>query len=363
MRVRDGVAVLATQTAQRYCAGQVERLARRPHSSLGHGAAGVAYFLFRSTSITGDATALERAAGWVAAAERDMAQPGAFAGPPPVFPDARTAPPSSVLFGEAGVWWAGALVHGALGDAAVVERTIGRFCAIAASCPDDRLDVAAGAAGLLLAAAAIVDLAPQRVLPVGDDLARRLEQAIEGPAAIPWLGAAHGWGGIAHALLQWCRATGTKPGPVLTTLLDALPEARLAAGVWPRRHEAAEVWPGWCHGSAGWAHLWVLAADVLDDDRLLALAERPTVHAILGRGAGAGLCCGLAGQAYAAAALYRATGEPTWLSHARRLASEAAGAAAGPDFPEHSLWGGDLGVALVTLELDDPAKAAMPLYG
>lgn len=355
--------MLLSGTAQRYCEGEVQRLPRPPHSSLGHGAAGVAYFLFRSSSVTGDTSALERAAGWVAAAERDMAQPGAFAGPPPVFPDARTAPPSSVLFGEAGVWWAGALVHGALADAAAVERAIGRFCGIAASCPDDRLDVAAGAAGLLLATAAIVDLDRPRLVPVGDNLARRLELAIEGPAPIPWLGAAHGWSGLAHALLRWCRATASSPSPVLTTLLDALPEARLAAGVWPRRPDTAEVWPGWCHGSAGWAQLWVLAADVLGDDGLLALAERPAVHAILGRGAGAGLCCGLAGQAYAALALYRATGEPTWLSHARRLAGEAAAAPVGPGLPEHSLWGGDIGVALLTLEIEEPALATMPLYG
>lgn len=104
-------------------------------------------------------------------------------------------------------------------------------------------------------------------------------------------------------LLAWCRATRTKLSPVLATLLGAPPETRLAAGVWPRRHETAEVWPGWCHGSAGWAQLWVLAAEVLGEDGLLDLAERPTVHAILGRGAGAGLCCGMAGQAYAAAAM------------------------------------------------------------
>jgi lantibiotic modifying enzyme len=343
--------------------GAVAGVSRPPHSSFGHGAAGVAYFLYRSSSITGDAAALDRAAEWAAVAERGIDDPGAFTGPPPVFPDARMAPSSSVLFGEAGVWWVATLVYDALGDTTGADRAMSRFCALTATCPHERLDVAAGAAGLLLAAASIVDLAPQRILPVGDDLARRLERAIEAPADIPWLGAAHGWGGMAHALLSWCRATGAKPSPVLTTLLDALPEARLGAGVWPRRHATADVWPGWCHGSAGWAHLWVLAADVLGDDGLLALAERPAVHAVLGRGAGAGLCCGLSGQAYAAAALYRATGEPTWLSHARRLAAEAAGAVPGPDLPQDSLWGGDLGVALLTLELDDPAKAAMPLYG
>jgi hypothetical protein len=340
----------------------VQGLQRPPRASFGHGAAGVAYYLTRCHAITGDPAALDRAATWVVQAENHTTDAGAFTGDPPVFPNRRTAPPSSVLFGEAGVWWVAGQVHAALGDDAGVDRATARFCALAVTCPDDRMDVAAGAAGLLLATARIVELAPS-LLPVGDDLARRLELAIDDQAPGTWMGAAHGWGGIAYALLRWCRATATLPGPALRTLLDALPEARTPAGVWPRRTDSPEVWSGWCHGSAGWAHLWVLAADVLGDESLLALAERPAVHAILGRGAGAGLCCGLAGQAYAGVALYRATGEPTWLSHARRLAEEVAGAAPGPEFPEHSLWSGDLGVALLAMELDDPDRAAMPLYG
>lgn len=353
----------AARTARLYRDGAVQSLPRSPRSSFAHGAAGVAYYLSRDASLTGDLAALDQAAAWLALAEHDMTGAGAFTGDPPVFPDRRAAPPSSVLFGEAGVWWVSALVHAGRGDDAAVDRAVARFCALATTCPDDRMDVAAGAAGLLLAAAAIVDLAREVVLPVGDDLARRLELAIEAQGPGPWLGAAHGWGGMAHALLRWCRATGSPAGPALTTLLGALPEARLAAGVWPRRHGTTEVWPGWCHGSAGWAQLWVLAAEVLGDERLLALAERPAVHALLGGGSGAGLCCGLAGQAYAGLALYRATGEQAWLTHARRLAEEAAGAVTGPDFPEHSLWGGDLGVALLAMEIEEPARATMPLYG
>ena len=205
--------MLAAQAAQRYCAGEVERLNRPPHSSLGHGAAGVAYFLLRSSRLTAEAAALEQAAAWVAAAEAGVTTADAFTGEPPVFPDRGAAPPSSVLFGEAGVWWVATQVHATTGDDSAAERAMSRFCALAAGCPDGRLDVAAGAAGLLLAATAIVDLAPQRIRPVGDDLAHRLEQAIAAPAPIPWLGAAHGWGGIAHALLAWCRATGTRPSP------------------------------------------------------------------------------------------------------------------------------------------------------
>ena len=348
--------------ADRYRDSAVQGVPRPPRASFGHGAAGVAYFLLRSHAVTGEASALDRAAAWVAQAENDMTGAGAFTGDQPVFPDRRTAPPSSVLFGESGVWWVASLVHALRGDDAGLDRATSRFCALAITCPDDRLDVAAGAAGLLLATAALVDVAPS-LLPVGDDLAGRLDRVVEGLGLGPWLGAAHGWGGVAYALLRWCGATGTRPGPGLRTLLDALPEARTPAGVWPRRTDAPEAWPGWCHGSAGWAQLWVLAAEVTGDDGLLTLAERPAVHAILGRGAGAGLCCGLAGQAYAALALYRATGEPTWLTHGRRLAEEAATAAVGPDFPEHSLWGGDLGVALLRLEMDEPALAVMPLDG
>jgi lantibiotic modifying enzyme len=250
--------------ANRYSNGAVQGLQRPPRASFGHGAAGVAYFLCRTHAITGDPSALDRAAAWVAQAEHDLTAAGAFTGEPPVFPSRRTAPPSSVLFGEAGVWWVATLVCAALGDDAGLDRATSRFCALAVTCPDDRMDVAAGAAGLLLATSAIVDVAPS-LLPVGDDLARRLELAIDEPGSAAWLGAAHGWGGIAHALLRWCRATGAPPGPALRTLLDALPEARTAAGVWPRRTDSSEVWPGWCHGSAGWAHLWVLAAGVLGD--------------------------------------------------------------------------------------------------
>jgi eukaryotic-like serine/threonine-protein kinase len=355
--------VVAPRTVPRSYDGAAQSLPRPPRSSFGHGAAGVAYLLSRRHALTGDPSALDAAASWATQAEHDMTAAGAFDGPPPVFPDIRGAPPSSVLFGEAGVWWVAAQVHARRGDTDGAERAAGRFSALATSCPAGRLDVAAGAAGLLLATATIVDLDRDRLVPVGDELARRLDRAIEGSGDVAWLGAAHGWAGVAHALLRWCQATGTPPGPALTTLLDALPEARLAAGVWPRRHGSAEVWPGWCHGSAGWAQLWVLAAEVRDDDNLLALAERPAVHAILGRGAGAGLCCGLAGQAFAALALYRATGEPTWLVHGRRLAEETAGTAIGPDFPEHSLWGGDVGVALLCMEVEEPARAVMPLYG
>ena len=362
---------LAYRSAQLYVDGVMTGLPRPPRCSLGHGAAGVAYFLYRYGSIAAASEMLDRAADWVASAERDIESTDAFVGHLPAFPDSRAAMPTSVLFGEAGVWWVSALVHAAAGDDRPAEKAIGRFCAIADSCPEDALDVAGGAAGLLIAAAGLVeqlgDLAPHRLTAAGEDLAGRLGEAAmhrERGSSDPlgWLGAAHGWCGVAHALLRWCQATGTRPDRTLEALLASLRVPRLASGAWPRTNGSPEVWPGWCHGSAGWALLWALAADALGDRELLALAEPPAVHAVIGRGGGAGLCCGLAGRAYAALALYRATGESAWLPHAKRLADEAAGSACGPDFPQHSLWGGDVGVALLALDLEEPGRAAMPIY-
>ena len=314
---------------------------------------------------------LEEAAEWMGLAERDAGSAEAFVADGPVFPNEQAAGPWSIYFGEAGVWFVSALVHNGVHDADATADAIARFCELAASCPADALDAATGAASLLLGASVLVEQLPlplhERVKPVGDSLARRLVDRAshrQGPGfdAIRWLGAAHGWCGIAHAQLRWCQATGTSPSSSLLALLDSLRDARLARGVWPRADDAADVWPGWCHGSAGWALLWCLAADVLRDDELLELAEPPAVHALLDRSAGSSLCCGLAGQAYAGLTMYKATAETTWLVHARRLADVARRTPVGPDFPAHSLWGGDLGVALLNIELEDPARAAMPAY-
>jgi hypothetical protein len=40
---------------------------------------------------------------------------------------------------------------------------------------------------------------------------------------------------------------------------------------------------GWCHGSAGYVHLWTLADSVVGHGRQLDLAERAARHAWLGR--------------------------------------------------------------------------------
>lgn len=329
----------------------------------------MAYFLLRYGQLTGDPGSLRRAGEWMTLVEGSLAGPGAFTGDAPVFPDDRAAIPAALYFGEAGMWCCGALVAIAMEDPTEVERSIERFARLAETCPVDRPDVVSGAAGLLLGTAAMVErLGPDdRLVTVGGQLNHRLTRiagvGVERAAdSLGWLGAAHGWSGIAHSLLRWCQATGTAPAPQVAALLALLRESRVSTGLWPRNTGSPEVWPGWCHGSAGWVQLWTLVGEVTGDGDSLELAEVAAADAVAIEDAGAGLCCGDAGSAYAALAMYRATGDGTWLAHARRLAARAARATPGPSFPEHSLWQGDLGVALLLAELEDPSTAAMPLY-
>lgn len=346
-------------------------LPRPPHSSLAHGAAGVAYFLLRYAELAGEPRVLAAAADWIAVAEEGLHDSGAFvAQSSRVFPDRRRPPPPcSLVFGEAGVACVAALVASAVADDAGVETALGSFAAAADACPPDALDAVSGAASLLLGSALLVERLAGPPIPTElmERQAARLTGALEererpGADPLEWLGAAHGWCGLAYAMLRSCQATGAQPSPSLMSLLESLRDARLPSGLWPRRPGQQEVWPGWCHGSAGWAQLWTLAFELLGDEELLKLAEAAATHAVMSEGdEGAGVCCGQAGEAYAALALYRASGEERWLAGAHELAAKAADTPPGEHFPEHSLWRGDLGVALLLTELEDPLRAAMPL--
>jgi serine/threonine-protein kinase len=121
--------------------------------------------------------------------------------------------------------------------------------------------------------------------------------------------------------------------------------------------------PGWCNGSAGNVFLWTLAHSFFGNSLYLDLAEKSAMDAFEGSGGGHGLCCGFAGQAYAQLNIYNHTGERAWLQKARILAEKAA--AAGNRVREglpHSLYKGDIGVAVLIAELEKPETAAMPFF-
>ena len=368
--VRAGTVSGLVEHAVGRCRDLASTSALPPFVSLAHGAAGVAYFLLREAGFGGGEPSFQAAGVWAARAERAAAEPGAF-----TLPGESTSSvlDRSLLYGSPGVWWVVALVAAAAHDRAGVRRSAAAFAELAGAAVGTPGDVAHGSAGLLLGCAQLIEsfedhvaIAPVRT--VGGRLAAELaaladrEGALAGETTFGYLGAAHGWGGIAHALLRWSRAISEPPAPEALTLLDRLIGLRRASGRWPVRAGSRDVYRSWCHGGAGWAQLWALAWEVTRDDRLLHFAEFCAEDALDADENEPSLCCGRAGHGFAALTLYRATGERRWLTAAKRAASDAAHSCVPNDVAPDSLFNGDLGPALLAAELEDPARAAMPVY-
>ena len=177
-----------------------------------------------------------------------------------------------------------------------------------------------------------------------------------GPQA---LGVAHGWAGLVYSLLTWSSASGAALPDVTSvwlTQLQAQAQIHGDAACWERQFGSREFWGGWCNGSAGFVHLFLLAASVLRDRSYIGWAERAGLHAFAAPGAGATLCCGQqAGVCHAR--IVAGYPEPdVWLSPARLLA-EASLAVGGT-----SLDHGRAGAEALAADLENPELARMPLF-
>ena len=167
------------------------------------------------------------------------------------------------------------------------------------------------------------------------------------------IGAGHGFASNVHSLLRGAAPLGEErlaelqSAALHTAATLALRDGRLAN--WPTA--ADPYWAAdfpirvqWCHGAPGL--VTSLAALPRDDesDELLAAAGELTWEAGPLR-KGVGLCHGTAGNGCAFLALHARTGDEYWLDRARVFAMHALEQVESSD-PRHSLWTGDIGVAL-----------------
>jgi hypothetical protein len=175
-----------------------------------------------------------------------------------------------------------------------------------------------------------------------------------------YVGAAHGFAGAAltlslgRHLLGRARAAELDRRVVATAAALATPEDGLAN--WapepggPLTHRDG-IRVQWCHGSPGM--VTSLATVAVDDSAFTSLLAAggeltwragPLVK-------GAGLCHGTAGNGLAFLALHRRTGDPRWLERGRRFAVHALEQVdrerARHGVGRHSLWTGDIGVAVM----------------
>jgi serine/threonine-protein kinase len=259
----------------------------------------------------------------------------------------------------------------ARGDSTAQQRATREFVA-ASSAPCESIDLTLGRSGTLLACAFLAERRSD-VRLFGDRLLREIWDRLDALPPIAeqpretYLGMAHGWSGYLYAALRWCRASGSSLPASLERRLHDLAAQRVARGrgaYWPRTMAGGlhDMMPGWCNGAAGHVFTWTAAYDALRGNEWLDLArdaawnawEEPLPHA--------DLCCGAAGRAYALLDFYQHTGDREWLARARHLANHAAGLAHKTAQRAHALWKGELGVAVLLADLEDPDEARMPFF-
>lgn len=345
---------------------------RAPTCSVNFGAAGIAFALMRLAKVTGEAADFKEAERWLSIAEQRQADADAFEDGDQLTRD--VVGYVSPFHTPSGVAAVRAFLSEATGDQTRHQAALDEFLATTVA-PCDNLDLTLGRSAVLLVAALLYAVsdpawpATHRLGTYGDELCDEIWHAAE-RTAIPYYGVAHGWAGLAYATLMWSRARAAEPHPHARAVLDVLATAAepLERGCYwpltaPEGHANDQHWPGWCHGNAGYVFLWNLARDVYGDDRFGELAARAAWLSDVPSGASS-LCCGNAGQAYAALNQYRSSGEQRWRAQAFRVAATAAAndELAGDATSPLSLYKGHTGLALLAVELEAPERAAMPLF-
>ena len=330
-------------------------VSRPPTVSVMHGAAGLAYVLYRLALVREDAEMLALADLWSMRAIAGATASDAFADVSRGL-TARSHSPATPYHTLAGVHCVRGLIANAAGDHHAVFESVEAFIS-GSSVPADGAnpDLMLGDSGVLVASALLLNaLSPVhegarvRLAEHGATVLQAIDRAVAAMPAMPACagftvtGAAHGWAGVLFAMLRWCEAEGR---PATAETIRRLAELAGHGEPWgrgmrwphsldPRLPERRTYLPGWCNGSAGFVHLWTVAASVTGDATYDELAERSAWSTWeQASDTLATICCGLAGMSYALLRRDRAAPGRGWFARAAALASRAARVAAADPLP------------------------------
>jgi len=345
-----------------------------PTSSANFGAAGIALFLLRAAESRQDPDLLAAAQLWADEAEAGLLAVDGLNTDVLGF-HTNSLETASVYHGAAGVHYVASLIALQAGRVDAARRYVDRFISCAGEEASD-YDLVKGRPGTLLAIASLLEAIPaeyeletSQLVMFGTELAHSIERVleVEDRGQGNYLGFAHGCAGQLYAVLRWLEITHTSASPTVCRRLDALSDRRFVtpdgAAYWPLTDaDQQPPWPGWCHGSAGYVHLWSQAAVVVTEEYMPLVDEAALGAWSHPQRAHGDLCCGLAGRAYALLNAYQLTGDNRWIERARDQAYAAVSAIGRSSLvrPE-SLYRGRTGVALLITELANPASATMPL--
>lgn len=357
-------------------------LSPAPTCSITYGAAGIAYALYRFACLRNDASIFSLADQWLHHAKSHQSLENAFYNPD--FGVTRdTVGENSLYHSVLGVHAVEILICRAMGDDLGQQEGIEAFLSLA-KLPCKNPDLTLGRAGILLGIILLLEayqnLEPERtsgLLAFGEWLQSDLVETLRNFGSIlpcrqlDYLGMAHGWAGLLYVLLRWARLSKRSvPSQVAARLseLASMAEPSGRGMCWRVRSPIADpsgkqgFQAGWCNGSAGHVHLWVLAHELTGEGSYMLLAERAAWNAWEHLDALRSLCCGFAGRAYALLNLFKYTKDAEWLKRARDLMFRALRQEKQENPFYHSLYKGNLGVMLLIGEITEPSMAAMPMF-
>ncbi len=357
---------------------------RPPHASFAYGAAGVAYALLRLARLEDSPKLLAAADVWAEHSMWSTTHDGGDA-----FGDSQLSSDevgsASLYFSRPGIHTVRALIGIARGDEPALRRAT-RALERASEYQSSPFDLALGQPGLLLACALLLEATPatitnalRRLTTLGDRcLASMWEHARSLPqigSQTDSLGVAHGWAGLIYATLRWNLVTQCDLPNGCSDRVEQLaslaePIGRGIRFQWWSEGDAASnrvseprYMAGWCNGSAGFVHTWLAAAESLRSTTFRDLAELSAWHTWEDDSDDdATLCCGLPGRAYALLAWHRCSGDAIWIARARELVQRSKSALQPDATLDPALLKGQLSLALIERELDQPHLARMPLF-
>jgi predicted Ser/Thr protein kinase len=381
---RIGIADIANKTIDVASADGVsiaDLYSYAPRASVHYGAAGMSWFLYRAAQIREDGLLLALADRWARAASVDSAGTKGLISSK--FGITRSkAFRSSPLHDVSGPAAVRCLIACARQDEADARSSLQIVTEVLRRRSVEQ-EIFMGNAGHIVAAATLHDALVGHAIAEGSaleaELANRLTQLIEwisnreaigNDPRLGHLGMAHGWAGLLYAALVAGHQLAIEPSVAVKSKLQEL--ASLAEPIgrglsWVGTINSTgslatpAYAPGWCSGSSGYVMLWLAAFDVLHDECYRDLAVRAGWHAWEHPDDSPNLCCGLGGRAAALLRLYRGVGDEDWLEKSRRLVEYAVNRPFSEKVSRYSLFRGQLGLALLALELERPSRSVMPL--